>query len=1353
MSSKQIRAFWQAHRALRVGVFSLSALLVLMLVLLLALYVMLFTASGLRWTVAHVLPRISPISIEQTRGSFAKQVDFSGIRVASLGARLQLSDLSLRWQPQKLWHRHLHIEHLHLGELTWLGGHSEDDAPASMPQSLTLPISVAFDDVRLAKLAGADEVTWLENLRLTLQSDGEMHRLKNVQFQALCGRGESELALFGQAPFGISGVVSCRGHVLDHALSAKVSLAGVMAQVLDLEGEILADQEMNLNFSAEIAPFGEQLADKILKLRALFSQVDLAKFHASAPKTQLDLGLDTAKTADGLAGSWFINNHDKANLPLDVAAGQFVLQGESLQLDNTRVLLKSGEILANGEISGDQIQLSIQPEQIIIGKLLDHPQFQSSRAPRWSREPWSGVLLLSGKTEDLKTQLELHSGARKISGDLILKKLWLKNQELKEKQSQFSRLVQKIIRKNQAPNQAQDELQLFPELSAGKAAKSPVFTGVQSLKIQDLLLKDEAAEVHIQGDFDLGSAQQGALTLQMKAWNPARYFQDWPQGSLNAHAEMALLSGVSGGQISAFLDAELEASQLNAQAVHGVARGAWLGDRLADVLLRLRFGSSKMDAVGNWGRKGDRLQLKIHAPKLAELGGVFQGRALADLDIGGDAALPATRFALDIADLRLPGQISVARAAGRGQLEFAEQGLFAVDLQLQNANIAQQQIQTLSAKAEGQPAAHRLSLQARGRLAAQDFQTQLAMFGGLNAAQQWRGEVQQFRHDAGKMSLALQAPVRLLAGEQLLQLEPSQWRFSEGLFRIQKLKLSAGKLETAGEFSGFALAPWLDASMSSALILGGRWALQGTLPKLVGQMELQRERGDFRYLSDETWSRPLVLGLQDARLKIQVQPRALALQMQLQSETLGKIAADLQTALAANQAPWDLRQDSPLRGRVSMELANLAPLSASFAPNLPAAGKMSAKIELSGQVGRPLLSGKILGEQLALKIPEQGVNLQNGQFRGDLRGEKLLVETLQFQSGSGFIRAQGDVDWKMGTQAQLALTLDQWQAVSRPDRDIVVDGQGVFQMNDGMRLDGKIRVVRGSVGLPPDELPSLGDDVIVMRGGQPISTAPVAAASPFSLNLDVNLGDALFFSGLGLEARLEGALQVRAEPKAPVHLSGAIRLEEGSYRAYGQNLTIERGVLSFQGSATTPAIDLLALRKGRQVEAGVAVTGTVRAPKLRLVSDPDLPDIQKLSWLILGRGNLEGGGVGDLSVLLAAGQGLLSNSDSVSLHQRLASSLGLDEVALKEAALSASSSTQASEQILALGKRLNDQLLLTYEQGLGGNTQVLVLTYQMTRHLSLVSRVGTETALDMLYTLRFDRAKPKVSPAKSDGSL
>jgi translocation and assembly module TamB len=53
------------------------------------------------------------------------------------------------------------------------------------------------------------------------------------------------------------------------------------------------------------------------------------------------------------------------------------------------------------------------------------------------------------------------------------------------------------------------------------------------------------------------------------------------------------------------------------------------------------------------------------------------------------------------------------------------------------------------------------------------------------------------------------------------------------------------------------------------------------------------------------------------------------------------------------------------------------------------------------------------------------------------------------------------------------------------------------------------------------------------------------------------------------------------------------------------------------------------------------------------------------------------------------------------------------------------------------GKRLSSKLYLSYEKSLTGLLNVAKLTYTISRNWSVVSQAGSESAVDVLYTFRF----------------
>ena len=57
-------------------------------------------------------------------------------------------------------------------------------------------------------------------------------------------------------------------------------------------------------------------------------------------------------------------------------------------------------------------------------------------------------------------------------------------------------------------------------------------------------------------------------------------------------------------------------------------------------------------------------------------------------------------------------------------------------------------------------------------------------------------------------------------------------------------------------------------------------------------------------------------------------------------------------------------------------------------------------------------------------------------------------------------------------------------------------------------------------------------------------------------------------------------------------VTGSITAQDATFDAYGQHLTVVRGIVEAQGPLYDLGLNLLAVRRGLDVEAGVAVTGS-----------------------------------------------------------------------------------------------------------------------------------------------------------------
>jgi translocation and assembly module TamB len=227
--------------------------------------------------------------------------------------------------------------------------------------------------------------------------------------------------------------------------------------------------------------------------------------------------------------------------------------------------------------------------------------------------------------------------------------------------------------------------------------------------------------------------------------------------------------------------------------------------------------------------------------------------------------------------------------------------------------------------------------------------------------------------------------------------------------------------------------------------------------------------------------------------------------------------------------------------------------------------------------------------------------------------------------------------------------------------------------------------------------------------------------------LDVDLGQKLRVRGRGLDTLLAGRLRVTA-PGGRLAVTGTVNTERGTYAAYGQKLEIERGLLAFSGPADNPRLDVLALRPNLDIEVGVAITGTAQAPRVRLHSNPELSDTDKLSWLVLGR-DPAGLGRADTALLQRAAVALLSGEGEAPTDA-LIRNLGLDEVSVRQ------SDDAARETIVTVGKQLGRRWYVGYERGVNATVGTWQLIYRIAQRFTLRAQSGGENALDLIWVWR-----------------
>jgi translocation and assembly module TamB len=317
--------------------------------------------------------------------------------------------------------------------------------------------------------------------------------------------------------------------------------------------------------------------------------------------------------------------------------------------------------------------------------------------------------------------------------------------------------------------------------------------------------------------------------------------------------------------------------------------------------------------------------------------------------------------------------------------------------------------------------------------------------------------------------------------------------------------------------------------------------------------------------------------------------------------------------------------------------------------------------------------------------------------------------------------------------SQLTWKAEKLALFNRPDTRLTLSGAGTLAMRaKHVTLAGSLKADEGYFAMQPTRREVLGDDVVV-RGRERRPARSSTQRVPFAVDLELDFGDRFTFVGEGFDTGLAGKVHVKTTDVGELVANGTIRAVRGTYTAFGQRLTIERGDLYFDGPLDNPGLDVFALRKNLPVEAGVEVTGTARVPVVQLTSNPPVPDNEKLAWLVLGHG-LDNT-TGAEAAALQAALGALAGAGGAPFGQRIARTFGVDDISMRAADTTKSG---AGGQIVAVSKRLSDKLTLVYEQGLSVANNALKIEYALSRNVTLRAEAGFVNGFGIYYSRSFD---------------
>ena len=1301
----------------------------------------LFTEPGTQW----VLGRVPNIESKGVKGALfganwqAERLKFSwaGGKSSLLLEDVSAEGFSWSWQPVAATWLGLDGQSMSVRRATWSSG-PPSATPFKLPGSLALPIQLQLKAVRVAEL----RIDQLEPLR-DVALDGVMldNRAGAAHaITALRGRWQG-YALEGAAQVGHAAPLTLQAQLNVTPAEAPVSADDSTvrwAAVVRAAGPLAAftlDATLRgvpkpgrappaIDLRAEVRP---EQAWPLGTLNARTDELDLAALFPAAPQTRLSgtaeavtRGTDqplsaTVKLSNATPGRW-----NERRLP--VARVEALVTGSLTQRDRI-------------EVPRFEVQLAdaTRAAGIVRGKA------------RWA----SHGLVVEGQLENLSPQrLDGRAAAMSLSGPLTVTVAGLRS-----------------------PDPAATTTAPPWRVDAQLALEGRLEGRAQAVTLQ------LAGQADAQGvSIERARATSGGATAEGTATLKRQPRGEWAlvtAGTLDADLRLGgnrlVFEGrgdpASNGQTDR-LRAELTAENLGT-----LAPMARLNPALAEWLPRQGSATGTATAAGRWPDLRTEGQLKLQQLLVGPLG-VARGSADWKLDTGGGQPLA---MQLDLADLRwgvAPRQQRVQRL--RGEVR---------------GTMADHRIEVTATSPAAPPAAtgRFLGLQTqagtRASLLAQGAWSRETGGGGRWVARverlllgAWDGRDTALLAPAATLGAAtaaaaatappitgstaptplawadardLRAELRFNADGDLtlLTAEPGRVRLADtATLRWDAVKLDFStaepRIELRADVEPFAVAPLLarlqpGMGWAGDLKLGARIVVNAA-ERMQMEATFARQDGDLHAASGDGL---LLLGLTDLRGALTARDGTWAFEFDAAGRSLGAVRGNLR-ARTAPELRWPA-DDAPVDGSLKLRVADIGIWNNFLPVGWRLAGELAAEAGISGRFGEPKYTGQVSGQKLSVRNLLQGVNVTDGDVAVRLDGDSARIERFTLRGGDCTLTLTGGADFTAGGQARVSAVAQRFRVLGRVDRQLTVSGQAEMVVGEeSLKVNGRVVADEGFFDITRSDAPSLDSDVSI-RSVEPEPAEADAAAQPrakrdVQVALDLDMGNNLRLRGRGLDAGLRGQLRVTT-PGGRLAVNGTINTDGGTYAAYAQKLEIERGLVAFTGTPGNPRLDVLALRPNIDMRVGLAITGNLLTPRVRLFSEPEMSDSEKMSWLLLGRAS-DGLGRNDTALIQRAALALLAGEGEAPT-ETLLKNLGIDDLSLRQA------DGDARETVITLGKQLSRRWYLGYERGVNATTGTWQLIYRIAQRFTLRAQSGLENSLDAIWVWRVGESPEPTEPA------
>ena len=809
------------------------------------------------------------------------------------------------------------------------------------------------------------------------------------------------------------------------------------------------------------------------------------------------------------------------------------------------------------------------------------------------------------------------------------------------------------------------------------------------------------------------------LALEGKGLDPGARWPGW-EGALDA---AVVTRGTYAGTARGTIDVRSVSGTLRGHPVTGHAALAFTGTSGRLDTLSLVVEDATLGARGAFGGPWD-LAWALHAPRLGLLVPGGAGVVTADGTITGSAAEPRVAFHA-LADTVALRDLRVTHVVADGDVRTSRAGAVTVDLHADGLAFGARHADSLSFVARGTGGDHTATL----RLDSVTEHWKADLEGGF-AQGDWSGTLNALdlaSQRVGTWALAAPTALTIAPRSRVAHLDELCWR-SGGSSLCARGDYRGGEgWEAHARLDSLRLAllaPLLDRDYQVSGRMDGTIDLAADAAgALTGTIQLAPGPGQVAFVGATA---PDSVSFERGTIDATVGPAGWDARGAMTFAGTDAFSATL--ALPGWRSIGRPPASQPVRGTLVGHARDLRIAQALFAHVSDTRGALDADLALAGSLGSPSLSGRVEVDSAQATVPELGISLTAIELTMTGQGGRDLALAGGMTSGGGRVALDGKASFAEDGTPTASLTLkgERFVAADRSDLKLVASPDLSAKLEGNhVTASGTLTVPEGDIKIEKPEpivRPSL--DVRLVTANP--DTFDVRPGLRIDGSIRVVLGEEVRVEGQGLSGRTSGQVLVTQVAGGTTRASGEVAIEEGTYEAYGQTYTIDRGRLLFAGGpVANPGLDLRATRQSGTVTAGFEVRGTLENPRLAVFSDRPMSDNEALAYAVTGR-PLENMSVGQ-------GEAVAEAASSFALQQgnpfasSLAKSLGL-----KEARIQSGATLEQTE--LFLGTQLSSKLYLGYGLGLFENLNIFRLRYLLNSSFTLEAESAKEARASVLFT-------------------